>query len=72
MPSGRGAPPVRVIGHDDIPQAAWAAYQLTTIRQPVDVQATQAIDLLVSRMDHPRRAAQVEFTPVTLIERRSA
>jgi LacI family transcriptional regulator len=65
-------PPVRVIGHDDIPQAAWGAYQLTTLRQPVDLQAQQAIDLLTGRMDNPRRAAQVEFTPVTLVPRRSA
>jgi LacI family transcriptional regulator len=67
-----GAPAVRVIGHDDIPQAAWGAYRLTTLRQPVDLQARQAIDLLTGRMDNPRRAAQVEFTPVTLVPRRSA
>ncbi len=63
---------VRVVGHDDIPQAGWAAYDLTTILQPCDVQARQAIDLLVSRMDSPKMTARVEFTPVSLIRRKSA
>jgi len=68
----RRLPRVLVVGHDDIPQAAWDAYQLTTIRQPCDIQAAQAIELLTSRMDNPRRATQVEFTPVNLVRRRSA
>lgn len=68
----RRLPRIWVIGHDDIPQAAWGAYQLTTIRQHCDVQAMQAIELLMSRMDNPRRATQVEFTPVSLVRRRSA
>jgi DNA-binding LacI/PurR family transcriptional regulator len=35
---------VSVVGYDDVPMAAWAAYGLTTIRQPVNrmVQATVA------------------------------
>jgi LacI family transcriptional regulator len=68
----RRAKPIRVIGHDDIPQAGWAAYNLTTILQPCDMQAVQAIDLLMSRMDEPRRTARVEFTPVTLVRRGTA
>lgn len=72
---GRGrddAPPLSIIGHDDIPQASWAAYDLTTIRQPCDIQAEQTIDLLISRMAEPDLTARVEFTPVTLIKRRTA
>ncbi|MBY3599452.1 LacI family DNA-binding transcriptional regulator [Rhizobium bangladeshense] len=72
---GRGrdeAPPLRIIGHDDIPQAAWTAYDLTTIRQPCDIQAEQTVDLLISRMAEPELTARVEFTPVTLITRRTA
>ena len=34
---GRRVPEeVSVVGFDDVPQAAWAAYDLTTIRQPVE------------------------------------
>lgn len=68
----RKSGPVRVIGHDDIPQASWHAYQLTTILQPCDIQAQQAIDLLISRMDDPGMPARVEFTEVTMIKRRTA
>ncbi|HHY50085.1 MAG TPA: substrate-binding domain-containing protein [Alphaproteobacteria bacterium] len=63
---------IRIIGHDDIPQAGWAGYNLTTILQPCDLQATQAIDLLVSRMEEPRLTARVAFTPVTLVKRGTA
>lgn len=63
---------IKIIGHDDIPQASWASYELTTIRQPCDLQARQAIDLLVSRMSDPEMDARVEYTPVSLIKRRTA
>lgn len=65
-------PPLRIIGHDDIPQASWSAYDLTTIRQPCDFQAEQTVDLLMARMSEPDMTARVEFTPVTLIKRRTA
>lgn len=65
-------PPIPIIGHDDIPQASWAAYDLTTIRQPSDFQAEQTVNLLMSRMAEPDMTARVEFTPVTLIKRRTA
>jgi len=70
--AGKGKGSVKVIGHDDIPQASWSAYELTTFLQPCDVQAEQVIDLLTSRMSEPDAVARVEFTPVTLIKRRSA
>ncbi|EJC83929.1 transcriptional regulator [Rhizobium leguminosarum bv. trifolii WSM2297] len=66
------APPLSIIGHDDIPQASWTAYDLTTIRQPCDLQAEQTVDLLMSRMAEPDLTARVESTPVTLIRRRTA
>jgi LacI family transcriptional regulator len=70
--SREDTPATRVVGHDDIPQASWAAYELTTIRQPCDLQAEQTIDLLISRMAEPDMRARVEFTPVSLIKRRTA
>jgi DNA-binding LacI/PurR family transcriptional regulator len=70
--SRQDAPAIRVIGHDDIPQASWAAYELTTIRQPCDLQAERAIDLLTSRIAEPDLTARIEFTPVSLITRRTA
>jgi DNA-binding LacI/PurR family transcriptional regulator len=62
---------LRIIGHDDIPQASWGAYDLTTIAQPVEPQAMQAIDLLVSRMADPAQPARTEATAVSLVQRSS-
>ncbi|TDK31385.1 LacI family DNA-binding transcriptional regulator [Rhizobium deserti] len=70
--TGKAGRSIKVIGHDNIPQAAWAAYDLTTFLQPSDLQAEQVIELLTSRMAEPDIVARVEFTPVTLIKRRSA
>lgn len=67
-----GAVTPRIIGHDDIPQAGWTGYGLTTIAQPCDEQARRAIDLLVSRMDVPDLDERTEITPVILVRRDTA
>ena len=61
-----------IIGHDNIPQASWAAYNLTTFLQPCDLQARLVVELLISRIGEPKTSARVEVTPVTLIKRGSA
>jgi LacI family transcriptional regulator len=63
---------IRIIGHDDVPQASWAAYDLTTIIQPCGLQAEQAIDLLVSRMGDVSTPERVSVTPVSLVRRYTA
>lgn len=63
---------IRIIGHDDIPQAAWHAYSVTTFQQPCDVQASQAIDLLISRMADPETEERTVVTPITLVKRVTA
>ena len=64
--------PMRVVGHDDIPQAAWGAYQLTSFAQPCDLQADAAIELLEQRINEPEAPAQLVTTPVHLVRRKSA
>lgn len=64
--------PIRVIGHDDIPQAGWKAYRLTTFTQPCDIQAEAAIAFLESRMLAPEVPARLTTTPVHLVRRESA
>lgn len=56
-----------VVGYDDIPQAAWGAYRLTTIRQDVP-RMTQAIIAAVERADAPR-AMRLMTVPVSLVTR---
>lgn len=42
---------VSVIGYDDVPLAAWRAYDLTTLRQPVNRMVTATVDALMALID---------------------
>ena len=42
---------VSVVGYDDVPIAAWPAYDLTTIRQPVNQMVDATVDTLLSRVN---------------------
>lgn len=58
-----------IIGFDDIPMAAWGGYDLTTIRQPIgDIVAT-AVDLIVSLIGGPARAAVAQLFSCRAVER---
>jgi DNA-binding LacI/PurR family transcriptional regulator len=52
---------VAVIGYDDVPEAAWPAYSLTTLRQPVNRMAAAAVGALLDAVEGghstPRRIA---------------
>ncbi len=49
---------VAVIGYDDVPLAAWAAYDLTTMRQPVNRMVEATVDTLLTRIDDPATPAR--------------
>ncbi|VEI63528.1 LacI family DNA-binding transcriptional regulator [Serratia rubidaea] len=61
-----------IIGFDDIPQADFAAYQLTTLRQDTETLARTAVELLVNRIRHFNQPAVRKSVPVELIVRGSA
>lgn len=63
-----------VVGFDDIPPAAWPAYALTTVRQPLDQMVDDAIDLLATGPDSAADEAHGRHITHagTLIRRRSA
>ncbi|MEO0945442.1 MAG: substrate-binding domain-containing protein, partial [Pseudomonadota bacterium] len=48
-----------VVGYDDVPIAAWPAYDLTTIRQAADEMVSETIAILMDqiedRADSPRQ-----------------
>ncbi|RMF33327.1 MAG: LacI family DNA-binding transcriptional regulator [Alphaproteobacteria bacterium] len=58
-----------LVGHDDIPQAGWASYRLTTIRQDLDFFASAAVELFRGRIAAPDQPARRVLVPVTLIRR---
>lgn len=47
---------VSVIGFDDVPLAAYPAYDLTTMRQPANRMVDATVDLLMGHIDHPSAA----------------
>ena len=63
---------VALVGYDDAPQAAWAAYDLTTLRQPTEAMVAATVEALLARIEAgdpaPRRVALAG----RLIPRRSA
>jgi DNA-binding LacI/PurR family transcriptional regulator len=42
---------VSVVGYDDVPIAAWPAYDLTTVRQPVNRMVDATVEALLSRIE---------------------
>lgn len=67
---GRRVPDdLSIIGFDDIPQAQWSAYRLTTLRQSVD-DLTNAVMAVIQRRSLDTAAAHTVTTvPVALITR---
>lgn len=53
-----------VVGFDDIDQAGWASYNLTTFRQPIDRIADHAVALLSAAGSRDRGAVSFQATPV--------
>ncbi|KAA2214816.1 LacI family DNA-binding transcriptional regulator [Teichococcus oryzae] len=69
---GRRVPEdVSVLGFDDIPMAAWPAYRLSTLRQPVPAMVARTVDLLRARLAGETDGPRAERLPAELVERAS-
>ena len=62
---------VSVAGFDDLPAAGWPSYDLTTIRQPVEAMAEDALALLTDQIARPDAVRQTLLVPGKLIVRSS-
>jgi DNA-binding LacI/PurR family transcriptional regulator len=62
---------VSVVGYDDVPIAAWPAYDLTTLRQPVNRMVEATVDALLSRIEGDTAPRRI-LIPGPLILRGSA
>lgn len=70
MEGGRSVPvEIQIIGCDDIRQASWQGYSLTTIRQDTQKLADGVVEALLTRFNNPNTPATTRILPVTLIER---
>ncbi len=63
---------VSVVGYDDVPLAAWAAYDLTTVRQPVNRMIEATVETILAQIDDPARPPQKIEIDGPLILRGSA
>jgi DNA-binding LacI/PurR family transcriptional regulator len=60
-----------IIGFDDIPMASWPAYDLTTIRQPIDEMIDEAIQLIIQKENEDAPQGQTKLLPGKMILRGS-
>lgn len=60
-----------VVGYDDIELASWGAYELTTVRQPVQEMVVRAIELLQSKIEDRTLPLRRECFANELVIRRS-
>jgi DNA-binding LacI/PurR family transcriptional regulator len=62
---------ISVVGFDNIPQASWPLYSLTTVRQPVDEMIDVTINLLDRDFDRKTRESRINLIKGELVERSS-
>ena len=62
---------VSVVGFDDVPQAAWGAYQLTTIEQPI-AQMVETTANLLQGLLHENAPPRTITVPCRLVVRQSS
>jgi DNA-binding LacI/PurR family transcriptional regulator len=60
-----------IIGFDDIPMAAWQAYQLTTVRQDIDAMIALTLDQMQARIEDPATPPRLALVPGVLTIRGS-
>ncbi len=63
---------VSIVGYDDVPLSAWGAYDLTTVRQPVNQMVDATIETLLGEIDTADRLGQRTEIDGPLIVRGSA
>lgn len=62
---------ISVLGFDDVPMAAWTAYQLTTFRQRVGQMVSEAVGLIEEVWNDPTTEGALRMVRCGLIERAS-
>ncbi|MDQ2779331.1 MAG: LacI family DNA-binding transcriptional regulator [Pseudomonadota bacterium] len=63
---------VSVVGFDDVPQAAWRSYRLTTVRQPARQMIDATVALVLAQAAGGQTQAVAQVLPTELVLRDSA
>jgi DNA-binding LacI/PurR family transcriptional regulator len=54
---------ISIVGFDDIPMAAWGAYNLTTVSQEVDTMIDKTLAMMEAKISDPASPPTQEFVP---------
>jgi DNA-binding LacI/PurR family transcriptional regulator len=60
---------VAIIGFDNVPQASWGGYRLTTIEQDLDLMTDAAVRILINQLANGDDTLHQMVTPVRMIRR---
>ena len=63
---------VSVVGYDDVPQAAWKAYDLTTVEQPSEPMIQETVSILMEQIEDKAVTHKTAVLPARLVVRSSA
>lgn len=61
-----------IVGFDDVPEAAWGGYSLTTVAQSADAMVEATVSILVEQMERRSVVRRAAVLPVRLVVRDSA
>jgi len=62
---------VSVAGYDDVPEAAWAGYSLTTVEQPSDAMIDATVAILIEQIEDRVVTRQAAVLPARIVVRSS-
>ena len=62
---------ISVVGYDNVPEADWAAYNLTTVEQPVEAMIDETVSILIKQMENKEVIEVHKVTDARLIMRGS-
>ncbi|GAB3484179.1 LacI family DNA-binding transcriptional regulator [Marinomonas epiphytica] len=60
---------IGILGFNDMSMASWGAYNLSTIKQPIQKMVDAAVELIIKRIEHPHLATETRLFPCELIVR---
>jgi DNA-binding LacI/PurR family transcriptional regulator len=63
---------ISVVGYDDVPEASWGGYSLTTVRQPSALMIEATIKILMEQIQRESVSRRAAVLPAELIIRQSA
>ncbi|MBK9082501.1 MAG: LacI family DNA-binding transcriptional regulator [Rhizobiales bacterium] len=63
---------VSVVGYDDVPEASWGGYDLTSVSQNLGEMIQATIDILMSQIDRQHVKRKAAIIPARLVARGSA